>query len=98
MIWKGGSNHVGETATRAQKVVVAAVMIRDGRVLLAKRAATKRIAPGKYHLPGGHVEHGEHPAAALAREMAEEFGVRVDVGEPVHAFAYLWGGEHTVGI
>lgn len=83
---------------RPQRVVVAAFLHHQGEVLLARRPATKRIAPGKYHLPGGHVEHGEHPAVALARELHEELDIRVQVGEPLWVFSYLWDTVHTVGI
>src|SRR4051794_40893959 len=42
-----------------QRIVVAGFILDHGQVLLAKRATTKTLAPGKYHLPGGHVEFGE---------------------------------------
>lgn len=84
--------------TRPQRVVVAAFLHDAGEVLLAKRPGTKAIAPGKYHLPGGHVEFGEHPADALARELHEELAVAVRVGSPVWVFAYVWGTAHTVGV
>jgi 8-oxo-dGTP pyrophosphatase MutT (NUDIX family)/FMN phosphatase YigB (HAD superfamily) len=87
-----------EWEARPQRVVVAG-FIHDGEeLLLARRAATKNIAPGKYHLPGGHVEYGEHPAAALARELQEELTASVQVAEPLLVFSYLWGGAHTVGL
>jgi 8-oxo-dGTP diphosphatase len=66
--------------------------------LLAQRAVAKPIAPGKYHLPGGHVEWGEHPADALVRELGEELGVRLQVAEPLWTFHYLRCESHTVGI
>ena len=81
-----------------QRIVVAAFLNQGEACLLAKRAARKRIAPGKWHLPGGNVEFGESPAKALARELDEEFGVEVTVGIPVWTFSYLWEAEHTVGI
>jgi 8-oxo-dGTP pyrophosphatase MutT (NUDIX family) len=55
--------------------VVAALLIRDGRVLLGLRAAHRRSAPGCWDLIGGHVEPGETPAEALVREVLEELGV-----------------------
>jgi 8-oxo-dGTP diphosphatase len=80
-----------------RREVVAALLIRGGRVLLARRAAGKRIAPGKWHLPGGHVEPGESDAAALRREMREELGVDVTVRDGVYAFDYLWDNEPASG-
>jgi mutator protein MutT len=82
-----------------QKIVVAGFICADGKVLLTKRAATKALAPGKYHLPGGHVEHGEEVQQALAREILEELGVTIAVGDPYFVFSYVTAaGVHTVGI
>ncbi|MBP2458654.1 8-oxo-dGTP diphosphatase [Clavibacter michiganensis] len=62
--------------------VVAAVLIRDGRALCCRRAAHKPGA-GTWEFPGGKVERGEAPEAALAREIREELGVDVTVGRLV---------------
>jgi 8-oxo-dGTP diphosphatase len=59
--------------------VVAAVMVRDGRVLACRRAAHKPGA-GTWEFPGGKVEPGERPEEALAREIREELGIDVTVG------------------
>jgi len=64
------------------RVIVAAVIIVDGRVLAAERAAPPEVA-GRWEFPGGKVEPGETDAQALARECLEELGVRVTVGERV---------------
>lgn len=50
-----------------------------GEVLLARGAAHLTVA-GRWFLPGGGVDHGEAPAAALEREVAEETGLQVEVG------------------
>ena len=56
-------------------LVVAAVLIDpDGRVLVCQRTATQSH-PGKWEFPGGKVEPGESPEAALRRELWEELGV-----------------------
>ncbi len=81
-----------------QDIIVSGILLRGGKALLAKRAITKRIAPGKYHLPDGHVEFGENPDEALKREFKEEFGLNIEIHEPVRAFSYVAGSLHTVGI
>jgi ADP-ribose pyrophosphatase YjhB (NUDIX family) len=48
----------------------------DGRVLLARSSALADM-PGVWQIPGGGVDHGEHPAEALVREFAEETGLVV---------------------
>ncbi|GAB4125465.1 MAG: (deoxy)nucleoside triphosphate pyrophosphohydrolase [Rhodothalassiaceae bacterium] len=57
-------------------VVAAALIDRDGRVLMAQRPAGKPMA-GLWEFPGGKVEPGEIPEAALARELYEELGIDV---------------------
>ena len=61
-----------------RRVVVGAAVVRDGRVLAARRTAPASAA-GRWELPGGKVEPGETPAAALVREVGEELGCRVAV-------------------
>jgi len=81
-----------------QKIVVAGFIVRDGKVLLAKRPSTKKIAPDKYHLPGGHVEFGEDLKNALKRELHEELGIDVQVDEPFFSFTYNDDDTHTIGL
>jgi len=59
-------------------VLVAAVALidPDGRVLIAERPAGKHLA-GMWEFPGGKVQPGETPEAALVRELAEELGIDV---------------------
>ncbi len=67
---------MGETPPRPQLAVSAAIF-RDGKVLLVRRARS----PGKgfYSLPGGRVEFGESLHQALAREVDEETGLKIDI-------------------
>jgi 8-oxo-dGTP diphosphatase len=64
---------------RARKLVVAALIRRDGRVLMSRRRADQSM-PLCWEFPGGKVEPGEAPDAALAREVREELGCGVAVG------------------
>ena len=57
-------------------VVAAALVDVDGRVLIAKRPEGKALA-GLWEFPGGKVEPGERPEAALIRELNEELGIDV---------------------
>ena len=58
--------------------VVGGAILRDGAVLAARRTSPPEAA-GRWELPGGKVEPGESPEAALVREIAEELGVRIEV-------------------
>jgi 8-oxo-dGTP diphosphatase len=57
-------------------VVAAALIDADGRVLLAQRPAGRSMA-GLWEFPGGKVEAGETPEAALIRELREELSIEV---------------------
>ena len=55
--------------------IAGGILVREGTVLLGRRALHKRICPGLWDIIGGHVEAGETAAQALARELREEIGV-----------------------
>ena len=55
-------------------VSAAALIDRDGRVLLAQRAKGRPMA-GLWEFPGGKIEPGETPETALIRELNEELGI-----------------------
>jgi 8-oxo-dGTP diphosphatase len=61
-------------------VVAAALADREGRVLLQRRAPGRAMA-GLWEFPGGKVDEGELPEAALARELGEELGIQVDASD-----------------
>ncbi|MDX2264938.1 MAG: 8-oxo-dGTP diphosphatase MutT [Hyphomicrobiales bacterium] len=58
-------------------VAACALIDADGRILLAQRPAHKPM-PGLWEFPGGKVEPGETPEAALIRELREELGIEVE--------------------
>jgi 8-oxo-dGTP diphosphatase len=67
-------------------VVVGAALLDAGRLLAARRSAPPELA-GRWELPGGKVEPGERPEAALVRELREELGV---TAEPVERVPGEW--------
>ena len=78
----------------AVQVVVGAAIVRGGRVLACRRTAPASAA-GRWELPGGKVEPGETPEAALVREVREELGCEIAVSqwlaaeEPISAVLVL---------
>lgn len=60
--------------------VVAAIIVHNGKLLLARRAASCDQA-GLWEFPGGKVEPGETQARALCRELEEELGIHATPGE-----------------
>jgi 8-oxo-dGTP diphosphatase len=77
------------------RVVVAALIYRDGRVLACRRRDDQSHA-GKWEFPGGKVEQGETPAQALERELREELGIEARVGPEVTSFEYAYPGKQAV--
>lgn len=73
------------------RVVVAAVIERSDHRFLIGQRRRKDTSPLKWEFPGGKVEEGEAPEAALARELREELGVTLDkcveLGRTRHKYA-----------
>jgi 8-oxo-dGTP diphosphatase len=98
-------SHDSETPAFNQQVITACAFIHrkfDGieKVFLPKRADTKKFLPGVYELPGGHIDFGEDPVSGLAREIDEEFGMEVAVGDPFYVFTYTnpIKGSHSIEV
>lgn len=66
----------------ALRFVAAALIVRDGEVLIGQRRADQPMA-SLWEFPGGKIEAGESPQQALARELAEELGIHASIGPPV---------------
>lgn len=84
-VWTGGLG-------MAKIEVVGAIIITQGKLLAAKRAANRTLG-GYWEFPGGKIEPGETPKQALARELNEEFGASATIfnrleqaGRGVYAF------------
>ncbi len=76
-------------------VECAGAVVRDalGRLLLIRRG--REPSAGMWSLPGGRVEPGESAAAAAAREVREETGLDVEVGQLLIE-ALIWDGRYRV--
>ncbi len=72
----------GRAGGRPTLLVVAGVLVEDGRVLVTQRPDGTHLA-GAWELPGGKVEPDEDPRDALARELREELGIDARVGDVV---------------
>ena len=69
--------------------VVAGLIVRDGKLLIAKRPEDKHMG-GRWEFPGGKIEKGESPEAALRRELSEELDIQVEVGRIYHAVMHSY--------
>jgi 8-oxo-dGTP diphosphatase len=78
-------------------VAAAALIDADGRVLICQRPEGKQLA-GLWEFPGGKVEEGELPEAALVREVEEELGLRLEAEalEPACFASAPLGENHMI--
>lgn len=97
--------HDSETPAQGTQVITACAFIHrkiDGveKVFLTKRADTKKFLPGKYEIPGGHIDYGENIEAGLIREVQEELGAVVKLGDPFAVFTYIneVKGSHSIEV
>jgi 8-oxo-dGTP diphosphatase len=77
--------------------VGAYALIRRGEDVLLVRFSAKGFHTGSWSLPGGGIDHGERPTAALLREVAEECGVEAIVGDLVHVYDQHFSGTAPSG-
>lgn len=64
------------------KRVVAALILKDDQILACQRTR-HQLMPLKWEFPGGKIEEGEQPRAALRRELEEELGIEATIGNEV---------------
>ena len=78
--------------------VGAVILNEDGRLFLALRGPAAKNERGLWEFPGGSVEFGERLADALRREMTEEYGVEIEVGDLLDVVDHLLPaeGQHWV--
>ena len=78
----------------AIEVVAGILSDASGRVLVAQRPAGKVLA-GRWEFPGGKLDAGETPFAALVRELREELDVEVHAAERLMRYSYEYPGRRV---
>lgn len=99
------ASHDSETLAHGQQVISVCAFIHhdfDGvhKVFMPRRAKTKKFYPDVYELPGGHVDFGEDIVDGLKREVREELGMTINVGDPFYVFTYDNNvkGSHSIEV
>jgi 8-oxo-dGTP diphosphatase len=77
-------------ATGKMKQVVAALIVRDSKILICQRTEAQSL-PLKWEFPGGKVERDEDLKDALHRELDEELGIDAVIGRKVAAIQHTYG-------
>lgn len=92
----------GGTPVRKQRISARAVLLHAGKdgqeILLARVSTTGYSAAGTWTLPGGGVDHGEHPEAAVRREVLEEAGLAIEVRRILGVVSRHFTGLSPVGV
>lgn len=91
MIVKPGIDYIG--------VGVGAILVDEaGRLFLARRGPLAKNERGLWEFPGGSVEYGETLADALKREMREEYGIEIAIGDLLDVVDHILSeqGQHWV--
>jgi 8-oxo-dGTP diphosphatase len=71
------------------KRVVAAVIEKDGKLLVCQRTRHQTM-PLKWEFPGGKIEEGEQPRDALRRELEEELGIQAKIGDEIARLQHVY--------
>ena len=74
--------------------VVAALIEKNGKYLIARRSTGSSDVLGKWEFPGGKIETGETPQEALAREIMEELDIEIKVCELIDTIEYDYPTFH----
>jgi 8-oxo-dGTP diphosphatase len=88
----------GATHFKNAKPSVSAVVVHDGKILLARRGREPFL--GWWNLPGGFLDPWEHPTAGAIREVAEESGLVVRLGKLLEVAVYRYGerGDYLLNL
>lgn len=77
------------------KRVVAALILKDGKLLVCQRTRHQTM-PMKWEFPGGKIEEGEQPRDALRRELDEELGIDATIGDEVLRIRHEYPNRSSV--
>ncbi|MCR4329057.1 MAG: NUDIX domain-containing protein [Candidatus Roizmanbacteria bacterium] len=83
------------------QIITACIFLhKDGKVFIGRRSKTKSFLPGKWELPGGHIEFGETVEEGLRRELREELNMEIIVGNIYSEFTYVMneGNDHVIEV
>ena len=75
--------------------VTAAVIRRDGHILICRRRAEQDHA-GKWEFPGGKLEPGETAPLSLRRELQEELQIEAQIGREIVSYEYVYPGRKPI--
>jgi len=75
--------------------VAAGILERENRILICQRRAGQAHA-GKWEFPGGKLELGETPEAALIRELREELGIEAALPEEITRYEFTYPGKKPI--
>lgn len=75
--------------------VVAAVIVRAGQILIGQRTKGE-WNEYKWEFPGGKVEPGESPRAAISRELREELDIEAEIGDEMDRYEYQYPGKAPI--
>ena len=75
--------------------VVAAILQRDGRILIGQRTA-QQSHPLQWEFPGGKVEPGETPEQAVVRELEEELGIHASGLTEITRYPFSYRGKNAI--
>ncbi len=85
-----------QTPARRQRLAAYAVVVRADHILLSQ-LSHRTGWPGAWTLPGGGIDHGEHPRDAVVREVYEETGLAVEVGPLLDVDSIHFTGRAPAG-
>ncbi len=87
---------IGESKSGKIIVALKAVIVFEGRILIIKRSDYDDFGAGTWEFPGGRINFGEELHECLEREVMEETGLQIKVGEVLYASTFLTSESRQV--